>query len=208
MPTLEKYLTPNTDYFVSLVAQSKGKFIFCTEVKGWQKNNNDKYLIPFDLVTVKVKRDETVQQALARLCEEEIGDPITEITNMKQGQTAIMTDLTFIFETIEGEKSPPAYIVISKKATSSKVNSEAYSNTFVYSGKTDAGDLKSANMQALFKIPPVLLKKIMAGNYTIGEGIKEGMEVIDPKVQIPEDSVFEPRIDVSEFMRFLKESVR
>ncbi len=205
MATIQKYLTQNTDYMVGIITQNQGKFVFGAQVNGWKQNEAGQYLVPFDVVMFRAKREETMIEAAKRIALEEIGANI-ELINLRGNQVGILTDLTFLFDGFEGQGTNPAYIRIFKKATSSKVNAEAYINHFIYSAKAEEINFKSANMQALFCTPPALLRKIMTGKLTVGEAKAEGLVIADPKVEIPDDSIFIPQNNTIEFIRFMRES--
>ncbi len=205
MANIDKYLTPNTDYMIGIVTQAQGKFTFGAQVNGWNKNLEGVYLVPFDLIMFRAKRDETIVEGAARVANEEIGTGI-ELANLRGNNVGIMTDMTFLFEPFEGEGINPAYISIKRKATSSKINAEAYTNNFVFSAKAENPSFKSANMQALFNTPPALLRKIMTNKCTIGEAVAEGLEIFDAKIEIPEDSILTPQNNFLEFIRFMRES--
>ncbi len=207
MATIQKYMTPNTDFMIGIIAQMQAKLVFGAQVNGWQQNADGVYLVPFDLVLFRAKRDESIVDNAKRIAIEEVGQNVA-LANLKGDQVGIMTDTTFLIETFTDSDINPAYISIHKKATSSKVNADAYSNNFVYSAKASDNNLKSANMQALFATPPALLRKIISNKYTVKEAIGEGLEILDPKIEIPEDSIFIAQKNLLEFVKFMREVAR
>ncbi len=207
MAKLDKYLTPNTIYIVGIVTQIKYKLVFCAKGSGWKKTHDGIYLIPFDVVTTRVKRGEKILDGAKRTISEELSGN-AELFNFRENSVGILSDTAILSEIITEENPPPAYIGIHRKAISTESSVDAFTNNFIYAAKSDSDNFKIGNMQTLFAFPPTLLRKIMLGGLTIGEAKEEGLEIPASKIEIPDDSIIVPQKNLQEFVNFMKHTAK
>ncbi len=204
MAKIDKYLTGNTEFIVGIITQFEGCFLFGVKTNKWFKDEQGRYQIPLDLVMFQPKRGESIINCANRILKEEIGGD-TSLTNLRTDKrVGIITKETLSSDSLEDEGVVPAYISIRRNAYAANTSSSTFTNYFIYSAKTNNKKFKILNMQSLFCVSGGLLKKLAAGNLTMGQALAEGLSVVETKIQIPDDSVIVPQKSFRDFMKFIQ----